>query len=396
MPFVEGAPLSHLLRGAPLPSAEVASLVCRLALSVDVMHRRGMIHRDLKPGNILIRPDGSPVVMDFGLSRSLSGADRLTATGALVGTPAYMSPEQLRGEQDTLGPETDVYSLGVILFELLTGRLPFTGSFHSLYSQILHSTPPPPSQFRPGLDPHLDDVCLKAMAKDSAARYPDMAEFAADLARAASDGTQPLTPVPGPAAPTPNTRLEVTALTGAPEDPSVAPTEGLAQVVVVSPSPPKSRPRVTRRRVLTAAALLTLSAAILAGVLYASGAFDPAPDEDVDPEVPFLERVRSEVTFRATMSPKQVDTFQGKPRHYYTLWVEAPPDIMEQIDRVVYLFNPRLFSDPRRESTDRRDHFKNVYIGTGAVNADMDIILVLHDGREVTLKLNVFKALGGK
>src|SRR5438034_176055 len=147
MPFIEGTPLTHQVDSDnPLPAAEAARLVRRLALAVAAMHEQGVIHRDLKPGNVLLRPSGEAVIMDFGLARSLSGTGRLTATGAVVGTPAYMSPEQIMGRQTELGPTTDVYSLGVILFELLTGTLPFIGPLEAVYGQILHGTPPAPSQ----------------------------------------------------------------------------------------------------------------------------------------------------------------------------------------------------------------------------------------------------------
>ena len=159
--------------------------------------------------------------MDFGLARSISGTGRLTATGAAVGTPAYMSPEQIRGETE-LGPATDVYSLGVILFEMLTGRLPFVGTFHAVYGQILHAAPPAPSQLRPGLDPRLDAICLNAMAKAQAGRYASVREFAAALAGylATAAASLPTTtahaPFGPPAASASGPVFESTALPAAP------------------------------------------------------------------------------------------------------------------------------------------------------------------------------------
>src|SRR5262249_5664837 len=128
MPLIEGTPLSRLVNtDRPWPPEQAAALVRKLALAVEVMHQRGLIHRDLKPGNVMIQPDGEPVLMDFGLARSFTGQTRqLTATGASVGTPAYMSPEQVLGQKD-INPATDIYSLGVIFYELLTGSLPFGG-----------------------------------------------------------------------------------------------------------------------------------------------------------------------------------------------------------------------------------------------------------------------------
>jgi hypothetical protein len=183
MPFIEGTPLSQKV-GAdrPWPPRDAIELVRKLAVAIEVMHRRGLIHRDLKPGNVLLRPDGEPVLMDFGLARSFTDQNqRLTGSGVPVGTPAYMSPEQVRGEQAALGPGTDVYSLGVILYELLTGAVPFVGPLHTVFAQILHAAPAPPSAVRPGLGPELDAPCLKALAKNVEDRHGSMAEFAASL-----------------------------------------------------------------------------------------------------------------------------------------------------------------------------------------------------------------------
>ncbi len=178
MPFIEGTPLSRLL-GRPWEPERALALVRILALAVQVMHDRKIIHRDLKPSNVMIRTTGEPVVMDFGLARALADQTRrLTQTGAAVGTPAYMAPEQILGESRALGPATDVYALGVLLYELLAGGLPYTGPSAAIYGQILHAAPEPPSKRRPGLDERLDALCLKALAKEPAQRYRSMVEFA--------------------------------------------------------------------------------------------------------------------------------------------------------------------------------------------------------------------------
>src|SRR5262245_37005530 len=180
MPYLDGTPLSR--QEKPWPVDRAVALVRLLALAVAHLHERGIVHRDLKPANVMIKPGGEPVLMDFGLGRSFTAAVRITVPGgSMGGTPAYMPPEQVLGEGQSVGPATDVYALGVILYELLTGSLPFEGPLASIYGQILHAEPPPPSARCPKLDPRLDTVCLKAMAKKPQDRYPSAAELAQAL-----------------------------------------------------------------------------------------------------------------------------------------------------------------------------------------------------------------------
>jgi predicted Ser/Thr protein kinase len=204
MAFIEGRPLSALIGGPKLlPPRQVAALVRKLALALAEAHRHQVIHRDLKPSNVMLGPRGEPVVMDFGLARRGGGADsRLTQQGTLMGTPAYMAPEQASGNPDEMGPSCDVYSLGVILYELLTGRLPFQGDAMSILTQLILNEPPPPSAHRPDLDPALEAICLKAMAKKPEARYRSMGELAAALADYLKAGA-PAVPATAAATPAP-------------------------------------------------------------------------------------------------------------------------------------------------------------------------------------------------
>jgi hypothetical protein len=185
MPFIEGKSLARLT-GEPWPPGLAIDLVRRLAGALETLHRQGVIHRDLKPQNVMVRPDGLPVLLDFGLARAFGDdATRLTAAGSKVGTPAYMAPEQADGQGRRLGPATDVYGLGVLLYQLLTGKLPFAAPRgEALLAQILGVTPKPPSAFCPDLSPELDAVCLKALAKDPRQRYASMAQFATALVAA--------------------------------------------------------------------------------------------------------------------------------------------------------------------------------------------------------------------
>ncbi len=189
MPFLEGTPLSHLIeRDKPWPVSKAAELVRKIAGAVVHLHAHGIIHRDLKPSNVMVRPSGEPVLMDFGLARDFISQDvRLTSSRTAMGSPAYMSPEQVAGQLN-MGPGVDVYGLGLILFELLTGRLPFDAPVPALYVQIQHDAPPPLSRFRPALHAQMDALCLKTLSKEPGARQPNVEAFLQELARAVACG----------------------------------------------------------------------------------------------------------------------------------------------------------------------------------------------------------------
>lgn len=184
MAYVDGAPLSELLgEGGRVPERQAAALVRRLAEALEETHARGILHRDVKPANVLVTGDRRPVIVDFGLAVDTHAeSDRLTATGEFMGTPAYMSPEQLMGNPRAIGPRADVYSLGVLLYRLLTGRTPFIGSPRSILARLLTEDPPPPSDHVRRLDPRIEKICLRAMSRDPDDRFGSMAEFAAELA----------------------------------------------------------------------------------------------------------------------------------------------------------------------------------------------------------------------
>jgi serine/threonine protein kinase len=183
MPLLRGEPLSTVLRRrGPLPARTVAGLAARVASALAAAHAAGIVHRDLKPANIMVDDRLEPIVVDFGLARSGRPTDTADTTwGDIVGTPAYLAPEQAEGDPMAVGPPADVYALGVILYELLTGRTPFTGSALSILKQVFTSEPEPPSSHVPGLDPALETICRTAMSRDSKARYASMDALASVL-----------------------------------------------------------------------------------------------------------------------------------------------------------------------------------------------------------------------
>jgi class 3 adenylate cyclase/predicted Ser/Thr protein kinase len=183
MAYLEGDTLAKLVPEFPnRPPTEAAALVRTVALALDEAHRQGIIHRDLKPANIMIDPRGRPVVMDFGLAREIEAASsELSSPGMVMGTPDYMAPEQARGDLTMMGPGCDVYSLGVVLFQLLTGTVPFQGTTMDVLAQHLRAEPPSLASRRPDTDPRLEAICRKAMAKEPSQRFLCMGEFAQAL-----------------------------------------------------------------------------------------------------------------------------------------------------------------------------------------------------------------------
>ncbi len=184
MQYVEGATLSELARKRALTPRRALDVTRKIALALDLAHRNGILHRDVKPSNILIGEDGEPRITDFGLAKDLDAGPGTTLTGVSLGTPNYAAPEQLAGETRLVGPASDVYSLGATLYEALTGAAPFTGSsVFAIVVDVLSKEPPPPRSLNPSIHRDIETICLKAMQKEPARRYPTARAFADDIER---------------------------------------------------------------------------------------------------------------------------------------------------------------------------------------------------------------------
>jgi formylglycine-generating enzyme required for sulfatase activity len=185
---VPGGSLAKRLDGKPWPIAQAVALVEQLARAVHHAHLHGIVHRDIKPANVLLTTEGAPRVADFGLARHAEDSGG-TRSGTVMGTPRYMAPEQATGKVRAIGPQTDIHALGVILYELLTGRSPFSGSkLMAILQSVRDRAPAPPRRLRPELSRELEAVCLRCLAKDPAARYPDAETLANELKRLPASG----------------------------------------------------------------------------------------------------------------------------------------------------------------------------------------------------------------
>ena len=275
MEYVEGHTVKELLSdGTPVPINEAISIVSGILSALEYSHSQNLVHRDIKPGNIMLTGDGKVKVMDFGIARALTDSQAtMTQTNAVVGTAQYLSPEQARGEQ--VDARSDLYSTGVVLFELLTGRPPFTGdSAVAVAYQHVQQLPPTPSSVTPDIPEALDRVVMKALAKDREQRYSSAGSMLVDLMRASRGGnvnapetavwaqTQTLTPTQGSSAQgTPTQTLPSTAF-----QPVATATSSIAPV---NEEPEEVEEKKSKKKVLVLAILVLVALALIGGIWYA-------------------------------------------------------------------------------------------------------------------------------
>ena len=266
--YVPGGSLGDRLKGGRLPRAEAIRVLRGIASGLDYAHSQGVVHRDVKPANVLMHADGTTVLADFGLAKLLEGSSMKSQTGATTGTPAYMAPEQVTGS--AVGPAADRYALASVAYELLTGSVPFEtgGVLELLYAQV-HRDPPPPSSKAPDLPPAVDAVLLRGLAKQPADRWDSCAAMIDALDHAFD--------------------LDVAATMPVPKAPFVAPVPAAPAAAAASPTPPASEVRRVRRWwpwVAGAGVLAVLLAGLLLFGLLRSGG--GAVTVSVNPTSPHL------------------------------------------------------------------------------------------------------------
>lgn len=342
--LINGQTLEDRFKVGPQDPRWSAELLIQVAEALEYAHAHGVIHRDLKPSNILLDAEGHPHLMDFGLAKRASGDVSITSDGRVMGTPAYMSPEQARGESHDVDARSDIYSLGVIFYEMLTGIRPFQGDRRLLVLQVLEDEPRPPRRLNEHLPRDLETICLKAMAKAPGRRYPSAKEFADDLRR------------------------------------------------YLEGKPIKARPvsiaerlwRWTRRNPLAAGILLAVCFGSVAGFWYLSSLstyfVEATALDSTKMEIAMLEEVNafySDVVDRVDLNKTPVTHEYATRKNALPLPATFLIDVGQRISRTESGMQVRLYSDhPWRKNTPGKDSFEQKALGilsqaAHAKNADL-------------------------
>ncbi|GAA4607555.1 serine/threonine-protein kinase [Actinoplanes octamycinicus] len=386
MEFIDGTPLSERIRRAGVLGAdETLAVVAQVADALQAAHDAGIVHRDIKPNNLLVRPDGAIVVVDFGVARSAAGTTGLTATGVVLGSAHYMAPEQAEAQPVTAA--TDVYALGAVAFTCLAGRPPYVGdSPLAVLGQLVHGPAP---VLPPEVPPEAAALVRRAMAKDPGQRFPTAAEFAA-AARAVVTSRSvpgPITAVPPPAGPAPEpaaaTREAATL-----RDPGMTVSQA-AETVADGPEPPAAAPLAVRDQVRRPAGTTspagrrrsTLVAAVLAGLLLVGAVAG-----------------RLLATNRTGQQPATLGASSGTSGPAATSRAAstgaAPRATTAKVDPPAALCGPPASKftvvEKRRLTTPRGDLLATTYLLYSAVDASHCAVTVKEPGAGMKLKAYVF------
>jgi serine/threonine-protein kinase len=353
MEYVEGTSLDDRLKQGPFPIAEALDYTDQVLRALSYAHKRGVVHRDIKPANMMLTAEGVMKVMDFGIA--FSGSEqKLTSTGTSLGSLPYMSPEQVKGEG--ADPRSDLYSLGISLYEMVTGRRPFAAdSDFAIMTAHIKETPRPPIELQPGLPASVNAVILQALSKEKEQRFQSADEFRDALSRVAAAGeTVVFTPssvMPG------DVRKPRTSYSQSPAEP--APAMVAAPTPEVPPQPPQpARQGGHRALYMSLGAFLALVLLIVAGTYYRSGAAgsrqDQMPVAPVSKEVPAAKPVAGEAEPTADASgpaveldprpvpveaaqkapPSQATTATVEPQEKPVEQAEAAPGNSAQLDEL--------------------------------------------------------------
>jgi serine/threonine-protein kinase len=347
MEYVEGRSLAQTIKDeGRLHPDRAADITADVAAALGFAHRNGVVHRDVKPGNVIISPSGQVKVADFGIARAISAQENLTQAGTVMGTATYFSPEQARGE--SVDPRSDVYSLGVVLYEMLSGHPPFTGdSPVAVAYKHVQETPPPLRSRNPDVPPALEAVVQRAMAKDTADRYASAEDLRADLRRF-REGTQVRAAVVAPPPPASDTATRAIAVTPAPDYGATRAIPAAQETRTMHREEDRYYDEPPRRQNTAFIVVLVALLAVLAGLLFLLGSNLGLGGDTTEVQVPDVEgatQAEAESILRgANLVVGQVATEEDPDAEAGVVLRQDPPagDMVEEGDAVNLVVNTAL------------------------------------------------------